>query len=273
MNVCDIEAIDVHGHYGPYHREGANYTLINEFMSGDAEVVVERARMANTCLTIVSPHRALLPRFHGDPVGGNEEAERVVAAYPQLRQWVVVHPLFPETYTQAERILRLPTCAGIKIHPEEHGYPIKDHGRAIFQFAAKHRAIMLTHSGHENSLPEDFVPFANDFPEVRLILAHIGCTVDIDPGHQVRAVQQSRHGNVFADTSSAQSIIPGLIEWAVKEIGPERVLYGTDTPVYFAPMQRTRINQADIDEAYKKRILRDNAITLFNWELWNRIHQ
>jgi predicted TIM-barrel fold metal-dependent hydrolase len=267
MNVCEIEAIDVHAHYGPYRREGDNWTLINQFMSGDAELVVERARMANTYLTIVSPHRALLPRFKGDPVGGNEDAERVVTEYPQLRQWVVVHPLVPETYTQAERILQQPTCAGIKIHPEEHGYPIKDHGRAIFQFAAEHRAIMLTHSGHENSQPEEFVPFANDFPEVQLILAHIGCTIDIDPGHQVRAVQQSKHGNMFADTSSAQSVIPGLIEWAVKEIGSERILYGTDTPVYFAPMQRTRINLADIDDADKKRILRDNAVKLFKCTL------
>ena len=52
-------------------------------------------------------------------------------------------------------------------------------GRAIFEFAAEHRAIILTHSGEENSLPEDFVPFANDYPEVRLILAHIGCTIEV----------------------------------------------------------------------------------------------
>jgi len=263
MNVCEIEAIDVHAHYGTYHREGDNWELANRFMSSGPDVVVERARMANTCLTIVSPFRALMPRLHGDPVGGNEEAERVVTEYPELRQWVVIDPLCPETYIQAERILQQPTCAGIKIHPEEHGYPIKEHGRTIFQFAAKHQAIMLTHTGGENSLPEEFVPFADDFPEVRLILAHIGCTIDNDLGHQVRAVQQSKHGNMFADTSSAQSILPGLIEWAVKEIGPERILYGSDTPVYFAPMHRTRINQAEIDDADKKRILRDNAVTLF----------
>ena len=99
---------------------------------------------------------------------------------------------------------------------------------------------------------------------MRLILAHIGCTIDIDPGHQVRAVQQSKHGNMFADTSSAKSIVPGLIEWAVEEIGSERILYGTDTPVYFAPMQRTRINEAEMDDAHKKLILRDNAVKLFN---------
>lgn len=263
MNVHEIEAIDVHAHYGTFCREGDNYELINRFLSEGPERVVERARLANTCLTIVSPSRALFPRFHGDPVGGNEEAEQVVTEYPELRQWVVIDPFCPETYNQAERILQQPTCVGIKIHPEEHGYPIKEQGQAMFEFAAKHRAIVLTHTGGENSLPEDFVPFANDFPEIQLILAHIGCTIDNDLGHQVRAVQQSKHGNMFTDTSSAQSIMPGLIEWAVKEIGAERILYGSDSPVYFAPMQRTRIDQAEIDDADKKRILRDNAVTLF----------
>jgi hypothetical protein len=96
-------------------------------------------------------------------------------------------------------------------------------------------------------------------------LAHIGCTIDEDPGHQVHAMQQSKHGNVFADTSSAQSIVNGLIEWAVAEVGSERILYGTDTPLYSAPMQRSRIDRAEISDADKQCILRDNAMKLFQF--------
>ena len=97
-----------------------------------------------------------------------------------LLQWVVVDPLKPETYRQAEEMLRLPKCAGIKVHPEEHGYPIAEHGRAIFEFAAKHRAAVLGHSSEQNSLAADYVKFANDYPEVRLIIAHLGCGWDGD---------------------------------------------------------------------------------------------
>ena len=96
-----------------------------------------------------------------------------------------------------------------------------------------------------------------------LSIAHIGCGWDGDPTHQVRAIQQTIHGNVYADTSSARSILPGLIEWAVSEIGAERVLFGTDTPLYHAGMQRARIDQADLPEAAKQAILRDNARRLF----------
>lgn len=115
-----------------------------------------------------------------------------------------------------------------------------------------------------NSMPADFVPFANDFPSVTLILSHHGYGWDDEPSYQVRAIQQSKHGNIYTDTSSATSIRPKQVEWAVKEIGAEKIMYGTDTPLYFSPMQRARVDFAEISDADKKLILCDNAIKLFN---------
>lgn len=264
MSTEQIQAIDVHAHYGIYWREEFP-PLSNQLFTGDAETVARRAAACNVTTTVVSPLLGLFPRGRADAAAGNEEAAQIVPATKGLLQWVIVDPKNPRTYEQADVMLKQPHCVGIKIHPEEHGYPIKEHGRQIFEFAAKHQAIVLTHSGEENSLPEDFVPFADDFPEARVILAHIGCTIDEDPGHQVHAMQQSKHGNVFADTSSAQSIVNGLIEWAVAEVGSERILYGTDTPLYSAPMQRSRIDRAEIPDADKQRILRDNAMKLFQF--------
>lgn len=270
LSSDSIEAIDVHAHYGKYDRGKTD--VVNDFMTGDAGIVVRRARQANIRLTVVSPLQALLPRFGGDPVGGNIDAARVIAETEGLLQWVVVDPLKPATYAQAEEMLRLPKCVGIKIHPEEHGYFIAEHGDAIFSFAAKHRAVVLGHSSEERSLAADYVKFANAFPEVKLIIAHLGCGWDGDLTHQVRAIQQSKHGNLFTDTSSARSITPNLIEWGVREIGAERILFGTDTPLYFAPMQRIRIDRADLNDRDKQLILRDNALRLLRLGdagLWN----
>jgi hypothetical protein len=130
--VHAIPAIDVHGHYGRYVR---GVDLLDALSSGDAAEVVRRARAVNVVLTIVSPLTALLPRFHGDAVAGNREAARVVAQTPGLKQYVVIDPRRQETYAQAEEMLAQPQCVGIKIHPEEHGYPICEHGEAIFEFA------------------------------------------------------------------------------------------------------------------------------------------
>lgn len=261
QSIPAIQAIDVHAHYGRYESKEAG--PLDELYSGGIEVVLERARRANTCLTIVSPMKALMPRHNGDPVSGNSEAAAAVSGTDGVLQWVVVDPLKPETFGQADEMLKHPKCVGIKIHPEEHGYPIAEHARALFEFAADQHAVVQTHSGEQNSLPEDFVEWADRFPEIRLILSHLGFGWDGDPSHQVRAIQRSKHGNIFTDTSSMRSIASGLLEWAVKEVGASQILYGTDSPLYFAPMQRARVDCADMGDDEKRRILRDNAIDLF----------
>ncbi len=261
MTTRDMQAIDVHGHYGVYFRREFP-ELTNQFATGDAQTVAQRAKNNNIQWTVVSPLLGLLPRGEADAAVGNAEAARMVPQTEGRLQWVIVDPTHPTTFQQAEQMLAQPRCVGIKIHPEEHLYPIGEHGRVIFEFAARHDAVVLTHSGHENSRPADIVPFANDYPNVKVILAHIGCSSGSDRTLQVRGIQQSRHGNVYADTSSAMSMTPGLIEWAVSEVGADRVLFGTDTPLYSTAMQRARIDQADIGDDEKRKMLRENAVAL-----------
>ncbi len=258
--ISQVQAIDVHAHYGRNDRPGME--LATRFCSADAAEVAQRARECNIQLTVVSPLLGLMPRGNADAVAGNEEAARAVARHKELLQWVIVDPRQPRTYEQAAGMLASARCVGIKIHPEEHLYPIKEYGEAIFAFAAEHEAVVLTHSGEANSMPESFIPFADAHPQVKLILAHIGCGYDGDMGHQVRAIQKSRRGNVYADTSSATSICPNLIEWAVREVGAERVLFGSDSPLYCVTMQRVRIDRAELTDAEKRKVLRDNAINL-----------
>jgi len=262
--IRELAAIDVHAHYGRWDH-GPAAALMSEMLSGDADAVVARARAANTQWTVVSPISGLDPRGAADAVAGNKEANRVVDETPELLQWVIVHPQQPRTFDQARERLKHPKCMGIKIHPEQHVYPIRDHGRALFELAAELDAVVLTHSGEPNSLPADFIPFADDYPNVKLILAHIGCRPDkYSVDLQVRAVQSARHGNVYTDTSSAASMMSGLIEWAIAEAGADRLLYGTDTPLYFAPSQRARIDAMAIPDDQKRLVLRDNALRLLS---------
>jgi uncharacterized protein len=258
--VDKTAAIDVHGHFGQYVQMETP-PLKRQFMSGDPATVAARAKTANIRYTVVSPLQALLPRGHADPVAGNEEACRVVEQTDGLLQWVVLHPGLPATFEQARKMLKRPKCVGIKIHPEEHAYPIAQYGGAIFELAAELKAVILTHSGEPNSMPADFLPFADAFPEATLILAHLGNSGDTADSSelQVRAIQSSRHGNVYADTSSGQSLLPGLIEWAVGEVGEDRIVFGTDTPLYFAASQRARIDNADLNDNQKYLILCGNA--------------
>jgi predicted TIM-barrel fold metal-dependent hydrolase len=269
MKIDDIQAIDVHGHYGNYthgsytdETNNEKYQLIDHFMTANAEEVIRRAKVCNTEQTVVSPLKALFSKSAEDVISANQHAAEVAQKYRELLQWVVIHPLYPETYHQADEMLQMPQCVGIKIHPETHRYPIKQHGEKIFELAARHKTVIKAHSGEQNSLPNDFIFFADRFPEMSLILAHLGLGWDGDYSLQVRAIQASKAGNIYTDTSSARSITPNLIEWAVSEIGADRILYGTDTPLYLSAMQRARINYAEIENKEKLLILRENAIQL-----------
>lgn len=261
-NINEISAIDVHAHFGRYRSKPAKFE--DDLMSAAIHQLIQSANASRVALSLVSPLEGLLPRGHSNPVKANKDAFKEIKDNDRLMQWVIVNPLIPETFVQAEEMLRDNKCVGIKIHPEEHCYRITEYGEKIFKFAAQAAAIIETHSGEGNSLPEDFIPFANAYPNVKLILSHLGCNIDGDPSHQVRAVQQAKHDNVYTDTSSSSSIMSNLIEWAVKQIGADKILFGTDFPCYFMPMQRARIDYAQLDDKEKKKILYGNAVKLLN---------
>jgi len=227
-------------------------------MSASSAEVGDRAAAAGIRLTIVSALAALLP-YGGDVLRGNEQAVAAVEQRRGLRFWAVLDPRKVETYRQVEQLLSHPMCAGIKLHPHAHVYDIRTYGEETFAFAAERRALVLTHSGDVGSYPEDFVPFVDRYPEVRLILAHLGNSDDGSPARQVFAITHARHGNLWVDTSSMRSMMAGLIEWAVAQIGADRLLFGTDTPLYAAAAQKARIEAAEIDPADKRAILSGNA--------------
>jgi|EP01047_Picozoa_sp_COSAG01_P037088 hypothetical protein len=162
QKIGAIEAIDMHGHYGPTgelllrsRREAipADFTSLGSDMpdepgvriggqsplhqawmlGGDASTVVSRARQANIGLTVVSPLRGLMPRGRWgeggcDAFAGNEECAQVVQApgNEELLQWCIINPIDPRTYEQADAMLRSPKCAGLKFHPEEHCYTLDE---------------------------------------------------------------------------------------------------------------------------------------------------
>ncbi len=271
MKTNEISAIDAHGHYGifpPSIAHNRTDQLVCGFMSAPAKEVASRAQASGIQWTLVSPLAGLMPRGRTtDVVLANEAAFREVPKVQGLLQYVIVNPLQPKTYEQARRMLKAPWCVGIgEVHPEEHGYRIADYGEELFAFFEEVGAPVMMHSGCPNSLPADFLPFVDRHPGARLLLAHLGNGAGDNnrADLQVRAVQAAKHGNLWVDTSSARSILPGLVEWAVKEIGAERLLFGTDTPLYHAAMQRARIEAAEITDEAKRLILRENALKFFD---------
>jgi predicted TIM-barrel fold metal-dependent hydrolase len=199
-------------------------------------------------------------------LGGNEEACGAAESHTDIRFWAVLDPRIQETYTQVESLLAHPRCRGIKIHPTCHDYSVREYGEAIFEFAASQRTVIITHTGDANCFPDAFIPFANRYPAASLILAHMGYSSDGNFSRQVYALRQAKAGNVFIDTSSAMSMLGRLVEWAVSQVGHERLLFGSDTPLYSVASQKARIEYADFEQQTQQAILFDNAARLLGEE-------
>ena len=257
-----LGAIDMHAHFGLHDTEDTPKTRM---FSGGPEVALERARLAGVRTTVVSAMAALTSK---DPTAGNDTARAAAEDNEGLRFYAVLNPTVQSSFDDVGQLLKHPRCVGIKIHPREHEYEIKEHGQAVFEFSAARQAVVSTHSGNPRCWPQDFIPFMNAIPEATLIVAHLGHD---ETGEsvvlQIEAIKQAEAGNVYTDTSSASSIFSGLIEYAVAELGADRIVFGTDSPCYYTPTQKARIEYAAISEAAKRAILWENAEKLIGDKL------
>lgn len=250
--------IDVHAHFG--NPEGfPQSALEKEMYRISLEKLEEIYRSQGIRAACISPMEGIFPKNEDELLEANRSMEALSQTHDWIYQWVIVHPRMPKSFYQAEKMLQNEKCVGVKIHPDAHKYAIEECGEDIFSFCSDRNAVLLSHSGEPMSLPERFVPFADRYPGVKVIAAHLGCGFDGNIAHQVRAVREAAHGNVYTDVSSARSILNGLVEWAAQEISAEKLLFGTDTPLHHIPMMKQRIETAELAEAQKEDVFWKNA--------------
>lgn len=185
----------------------------------------------------------------------NEYMKKVAEENDNVYFYVVIEPRNENTFAQAEAMLSHPKCVGIKIHPSNHKFTLDEFGDKIFEFASKHKSIVLIHPDAD---VDYILPFADKYPDVTFIMAHAG-TYSCDS--YIKAITQAKHGNVYTDTSGRASTYNGVIEYLVSKAGSEKILFGTD--MYSVAFQRGRIEYAVISDADKENILRNNAERLF----------
>ena len=136
---------------------------------------------------------------------------------------------------------------GIKIHSVCHGYDINEDGDKIFSFANELKCFVLMHN---DKIP-DMVRFADKYPDMKLIIAHLGSEEHIE------AISSAKNGNIYTDTSGWKSSMNNIIEYAVERVGSEKIFFGTDTYAY--GFQVGRIQYARISEKDKESIFYNNA--------------
>lgn len=258
-----LKAIDIHAHYGSpdcFPQKGVE----KECLRLSLETLKREYGRQNITAACLSPMEGIFPASENMLLTANSLTEQLSQEYGWFYQWVMVDPLFPASYKQAERMLKNRKCVGVKIHPDAHGYPIEEYGEEIFAFCAQHSAVLETHSGDRLSLPELLIPLADRHPQVTVIASHLGCGYDGSVEHQINAVRDARHGNIYTDVSSVKSILPNLLEWGAGQISAKKMLFGTDTPLHHIAMMKQRVECAGLETGEISDILYYNANQILN---------
>ncbi len=139
---------------------------------------------------------------------------------------------------------------------------VKANQRCVWPIAERAAELglpILQHAWHKytgnlpyESDPLDVAELARQFPKTTIVMAHIGGSWEWG----ISAVREVP--NLLVDTSGTR-IELGQIVRAVKELGAERVIYGSDAPYVDYVLTIAKIENAPIDESAKKLILHSNA--------------
>jgi len=195
------------------------------------------------------------------PAEFRRQNEEVLAA---LERWshrafgfVYVNPKHPqESLNELDRCVRDGPMVGVKLWvARKANTPELD---SIVARAAELNAIIFQHTWMKvggnlpgESTPMELVELAGRHPKGTIICGHTGG--DWEQG--VRAIRSSR--NVYADLAGGDPVA-GITEMAVRELGVERVLYGSDAGGRSFASQLAKVHGAAVPDAAKQMILAGN---------------
>lgn len=159
------------------------------------------------------------------PQPDNAALARVVAEYPKrFLGWIFLNPRADTDALEELERWRSPGMVGIKLHPHWHDYTT-DLLDPILARAEELRMPVLVHLGFGRR--GDYRAIAVRFPKLVIISAHAGM-----PFFQDLWVHAKDCPNLHIDLSSPY-LDEKIVRAAVKAMGPERCLYGTDAPYGF----------------------------------------
>jgi len=130
----------------------------------------------------------------------------------------------------------------------------------LAKFMEKHNVPVLIHAWYNNmspfpgeSRPCDVAELARKFPGLRISMAHMR-------GARFRGIQDiKKHKNVRLDTCGSESE-DGYLQYAVQELGENRVVYGSDYGGRDFSASIARIESLDAPQKTLDKIFGENAI-------------
>jgi predicted TIM-barrel fold metal-dependent hydrolase len=203
----------------------------------------------------------------------NEWTCQMAAEHDELVAFPSVDPLMPLDLMLEE----IDTCKkngakGIKLHPAEgHYFPRDKRLWRVYEKMQKldlpiisHGGLFMMSAGINYTQPVNFEPVLESFPELKLVIAHLG------HGFWNESITLAKkYKNVYFDTSAVLSGVEHIQVLSdeegadlIRKLGVERVMFGSDYPWFDPRMDLKRFLRLPLSVPEKEKVLGENARTI-----------
>ena len=190
----------------------------------------------------------------------NDYITGVIGSHANLVGFGTLHSGLEDVDSEVQRLISL-GLRGIKLHPEFQQFTIDDESMLPVYAAIEGKLPMLIHMGDENvdsSSPLRLARILDRFPKLTVIAAHLG-------GYRMwdESLEYLVGRDLYMDTSSSLAYLNGskAVE-LMRQHGTDKILYGTDFPMWGHQEELDRFLALDLTENERKAILYDNAAKL-----------
>ena len=174
-----------------------------------------------------------------------------------------LHPDSEDMEADVNEIIAL-GLKGVKLHPDIQRVQLDDPRMHKMYELCEGKLPMLIHTGdrrYDYSNPNRMLPILDKYPDLTVIGAHFGgWSIWEDATEKFK-----KYKNFLVDCSSSlYAITPQKAKELIMEYGVERVLFGTDYPLWKPEIELERFMQIDLTDEQREDILYNNAARLFH---------
>lgn len=193
----------------------------------------------------------------------NEFISESVKAHPDLfTGFGTLHPDSEDIQGDFDYLIKL-GLKGVKLHPDFQRFALnEDRALEIGKIVEKENVPILIHCGdfrYNYSNPDQFKPFLDEFPNLTVIGAHFaGWSIWQEATEKLAGTP-----NLYVDLSSSlYDLSPEIALELIHKYGSDRVLWGTDYPMWDSVSEMEYFNKLDLTQKERSQILYENAAKL-----------
>lgn len=192
------------------------------------------------------------------PQPDNQALVETLGGDPRWIPCAQVDPNAPGAVAEVRQAVTAWGCRVLKIMPAIYNAPpTAAPTRALLDLARELGIIVNIHSGGNNSHPLEIGALARRYPEVPIIMDHMGYRYE---GRSAILAAQD-NPNVYLGTTIA-AFEPGFVAGAIQEVGAERIIFGSNLPNCYPDLAVEALRRGNFGRETEALILGENLARL-----------